>query len=223
MANWTMRKRLVGSGVAIGLAVALLGGAGTAEAQLGRPGAAAPVTYTNHWEMFGGITFADFQAGQAIPERMNLGGVEFNGTRWLTGRWGATVDFRGDAGTTEILPNPYEKNRALVYREAIMGGGQMRWLKNQYAAVNLHAFGGVSHGNFEEGIVAAPQEVGLYTNRTKPYVALGGSLDFNRTAYLAIRLSPDLILEDYGTELREYFGLSGGVVYRFGQRAKKKK
>jgi hypothetical protein len=97
----------------------------------------------------------------------------------------------------------------------------MRWLKNQYAAVNLHAFGGVSHGVFDQGVSVAPQVVGLYTNRTKPIGAVGGSIEFNRSAWLAFRLSPDLILEHFGTETREFVSVTGGVVYRFGQRTKR--
>jgi len=35
---------------------------------------------------------------------------------------------------------------------------------------------------------------------------------------MAIRLSPDLILEHFGTETREFFAISGGVVYRFSKK-----
>ena len=48
--------------------------------------------------------------------------------------------------------------------------------------------------------------------------ALGGSVDFNYTKNLAIRIQPDLILEHYGTELREFVAVSGGIMYRFGKR-----
>jgi hypothetical protein len=58
----------------------------------------------------------------------------------------------------------------------------------------------------------------MYTNRTKPMAALGGSVDINRSKNWAIRLSPDLILEHFGSETREFFAISGGVVYRIGKR-----
>ena len=179
---------------------------------------APPVTYTNRYEGYLGLSFANFQAGQNITQRMNLGGIEAQGTMWLTQRYGVVADFRGDAGTTPDFPNPYGNNRPLVYRETGMGGVQVRGPKNQYAAIDLHALAGVSHGVFDDGLTVSPSLVGLYTNRTKPMFALGGSLDLNRTSYLAIRLSPDLILEHFGTETREFIGISGGVVYRFGQK-----
>ena len=76
----------------------------------------------------------------------------------------------------------------------------------------------MAHGVFDGGTGGVPPEdVGLYTNRTKPIAALGGSLDLNRSKNLAIRLSPDLILEHFGTETREFFAISAGVVYRFGK------
>jgi hypothetical protein len=48
--------------------------------------------------------------------------------------------------------------------------------------------------------------------------ALGGSVDINKSKNWAIRLSPDLILEHFGSETREFFAISGGVVYRIGKR-----
>jgi hypothetical protein len=47
---------------------------------------------------------------------------------------------------------------------------------------------------------------------------VGGSIDFNRSARWAVRLQPDLVFEKFGTELREFVSVSGGVVYRFGNR-----
>ena len=89
---------------------------------------------------------------------------------------------------------------------------------------NYHAYGGVSHGTFDATLRAGQpgqpewsQVTGLYTNRTKPIAALGGSIDFNLLEELAIRLSPDLIFEHFGTETREFFAISGGVIYRFGK------
>ena len=162
-------------------------------------------------------TCQNFQAGQNLPKRMNLGGVEFMGTYWFTRKLGAAGDFRGEAGTTPVFPNPYT-TRPLVVLYTGMGGVEYRGPRNQRFAVDYHALGGVSHGDFTETPLPAGENVGLYTNRTKPIFALGGSLDFNRSKNLALRLQPDLILEHFGTETREFFSLSGGIVYRLGKR-----
>ena len=178
--------------------------------------AAPPVTYDNRYELYGGIQFMNFQAGQNLPKRMNLGGIELLGTYWLTSKIGLGAEFRGDAGTTPVFPSPRDLNgtsRPLVVLYSGLGGVQYRGPKNQRAAINFHAYGGLAHGNFtESGLVG---DVGLYPNSNAPLIALGGSVDFNRSKQVAIRLSPDLLLEHFGTETREFFAISLGVVYRF--------
>ena len=212
------------------MVAALLAGLMTvgAEAQQAKLGPGAPVTYANRYELYGGLNFMNFQAGQDLPKRMNLGGAEIEGTYWLTGKWGLAAEYRGEAGTTPVFSNPYVISRPVVYMNMGMLGAQYRGPKNQFAALDFHAYGGLSHGVFDEGTkgagpVAGPQAenavaVGLYSNRTSPMFALGGSLDLNRSKNWAIRVSPDLILEHFGTETREFFAISGGVVYRIGKK-----
>lgn len=205
-------------------------------------GPAAPVTYDNKYELYGAMNFQNFMAGQNLPKRMNLGGGEFMATYWLPGdHWftrniGVATDYRIVAGTTPVFANsgitvPNKiggtgiNNRPLVYLNTFMGGAQYRSkLRNQYVAVNFHGYGGVSHGTFSYSLqdLAVPLSeayaaTGLYSNRTKPMAAFGGSIDFNWAKNWAVRFSPDLILEHYGTEWREFVGVSGGVIYRIGK------
>jgi hypothetical protein len=191
-------------------------------------GPVAPVTYDNKYEIYGAFNFQNFQGGQNLPKRMNLGGFEVLGTYWLhtdipfLRNFGVGADYRIDAGTTPVFADNYVNNRPLVYLNTGMLGGQYRTpMKNQYVAVNLHGYAGVSHGTFTYSTKDVPPiylpTVGLYTNRTKPMAALGGSIDFNVKKNWAIRFSPDLILEHFGTETREFVGVSGGVIYRIGK------
>jgi hypothetical protein len=220
--TWKKNRTRAVSGMLLA-AMFAAGSAAMAQAK-GKLGPGAPVTYKNRFEVYGGLNFMNFQAGQNLPKRMNLGGGEILGTYWLTNRIGLAADYRGEAGTTPVFPsapippNPNYINRPLVYMNMGMLGAQLRGPKNQFAAINLHGFFGVSHGVFDGGTGGTPpQDVGLYTNRTKPIAALGGSLDLNRSKNFAIRLSPDLMLEHFGTETREFFAISAGVVYRFGK------
>jgi hypothetical protein len=199
---------------AAALAMATL--ATSAYAQNGKIGPAAQATYDNKYEVYGGINFMNFQAGQNLPKRMNMAGGELMGTYWITDHLGVAVDYRGEAGTTPVLPSPasFRPSRQLVYMNMGMAGVQYRGPKNHYAAVDYHALVGVSHGVFDG---PTNYDVGLYTNRTKPIGAFGGSLDYNRSKNLAFRLQPDLIIEHFGTEYREFFAISAGVIYRFGK------
>jgi len=201
---------------------------------------AAPVTYDNKYELFAGFNFQNFQAGQDLPKRMNLGGGELTFTYWLPGSgWvknlGVAADYRFDAGTTPVFPNggttSYSptnnatgiNNRPLVWLNTGMLGAQYRGPKNQYVAIDYHGYFGVSHGTFDKSFrninsnVDPFSSTGLYTNRTKPMAALGGSIDFNVKKNLAIRFSPDLILSHFGTGTSEFVGVSGGIIYRMGK------
>lgn len=185
----------------------------------------AHATYDNRYEAYGGINFMNGQAGQNLPKRMNFAGAEGLGTYWLTNHLGVAIDYRFEGGTTPVFANPIY-NRVAVFENIGMAGVQYRGPKGRYAAIDCHALGGFANGKFDSATtqyhgVAPPltaSEIGLYTNRTKPMFALGGSVDFNYSKNIAIRLQPDLILEHFGTELREFVAVSGGVVYRFGKR-----
>jgi hypothetical protein len=207
----------VSRGTVCALAAVMSGFCASAMQAQAKLAAAAPVTYDNKFEVYGGIGYEDDQAGQTLPNRVSLGGIETSATYWVNRRFGATLDFRGDAGTTLVFPNPYT-TRPLVVLYTGLGGVEYRGPKNQHFAVDYHAFGGVSAGDFTETPLPAGENVGLYTNRVKPMYAFGGSLDANRSKNLALRLSPDLILEHFGTENRIFFQISAGIVYRIGKK-----
>ena len=183
-----------------------------------------PVTYTEKYEVYGGLSFMNGQAGQNLPKRYNMGGGEAMGTWWVTPRIGAALDARFGAGTSPVLPGlqaaqPNGPTRVLVTQTIGMAGVQYRGPRNQRAAINYHALIGVSHGSFDWDVQQQfLRNAGLYTNRTKPVGVVGGSIDFNRSARIAIRVSPDLVFEHFGTETREFFAISAGVIYRFGKR-----
>jgi hypothetical protein len=223
-----MKKKIVIAAVLAGVLTTVC-----AQAQT-KLGPAPPVTYDNKYEVYGGMNFMNFMAGQGLTRRMDFGGGEIEGTYWLTRTWGLAAEYRGEAGTSPVFPNAgiYGIHRPLVYMNMALFGAQYRWVRNQHAALDFHAYGGPAYGVFNAGTAGAgPGDqynatenaylVGLYANHTAPIFALGGSLDMNRSKNWAIRLSPDLILDEFGTGTREFFAISGGVVYRFPVKKKK--
>lgn len=186
------------------------------------PGRAA--SYDNKYEIYGGLGFANGQAGQNIPKRYNMGSAEGMFTYWVGSHLGVIGDYRWQAGTTPLLPNPYY-NRVVIMQNIYSGGVQWRGPKNRYAAIDYHVLGGASRGTFDHalqnypgGSPVTPAQVGLYNNQTSPWAAAGGSIDFNYKATWAVRMQPELVVEHFGTETREFFAMSGGVVWRFGHR-----
>jgi hypothetical protein len=191
--------------------------------------------YDNRWEVYGGLNFMNGQAGQNTPVRYNMGGAEAMGTYWLTRKLGVAADYRFGAGTTPVISHFY--NRVVIMQNIFSGGVQYRGPKNRYAAIDFHALAGGTDGDFNYAVnhypggspvsaCAADQgkgtmiqgNLGLYCNHIAAYGAVGGSIDFNESAKLAIRLQPDLTFEHFGSELREYFAISMGVVYRLGKK-----
>ena len=216
-----MTKKIAMAAVLAGLLTTLC-----AQAQT-KLGPAAPVTYDNKYEVYGGLNFMNFMAGQYLTRRMDFGGGELEGTYWLTRKWGLAAEYRGEAGTSPVGPNAgiYGIHRPLVYMNMVLFGAQYRWMQNQHAALDLHAYAGPSYGVFDAGTQGAGPTpgvsatsnaniIGLYANHTAAIFALGGSVDMNRSKNWAVRLSPDLILDEFGSGTREFFAISGGVVYR---------
>lgn len=182
-----------------------------------------PVTYTEKFEVYGGLSFMNGQAGQNLAKRYNMAGGEGMFTWWITPKIGAAGDYRWEGGTTPVDPAAQVhgiQTRPFVTQNVFMGGVTYRGPRNQHAALTFHALAGGSAGNFTHSTngLDPTQYAGMYQNHTAPVGAIGGSLDFNRSARLAIRLSPDMIFEHFGTETREFFSISGGIVYRFGHR-----
>jgi hypothetical protein len=182
----------------------------------GKLAAAPPVTYDNRYEVYAGINYQNDQAGPALPKLVNLAGIEALGTVWMTGHLGIGADFRGEAGTTNVFPNS-QAGKPLIALYTGMLGAEWRGPRGQRAAMTYHAFGGVSHGSFNIND-RTDESIGLYSDRTKPFVAVGAGFDFNRSKKWAIRASPDLILEHFGSNWKDFFSVSGGVVYRIGKR-----
>jgi hypothetical protein len=189
---------------------------------------AAPVTYDNTYEVFGGLSYMRFKAGPYLVQGMNMGGGELMGTYWLhngAGRYiapnrlGFDADYRFEAGTTPVAVNAYNLNRTLVYQNILMGGVSLRGPRNQFFATNLHVLAGRSWANFSHGTLPAapPQAVGLYTDRSAFISAIGMSLDINQSKHWAVRLSPDLMLSRFGTYTLTDIAIGGGVLYRFGK------
>ncbi|SEF97792.1 hypothetical protein SAMN05421819_1544 [Bryocella elongata] len=200
--------------------------------------------YNNRYELFGGLSFMNGQAGQNLQSKYNMGGGEGQFTYWLgkgpVSRLGVLGDYRFEAGTTPTIPNPgnaqnVHLNRVLVMQHVFSGGVVYRGFKNRYFAIDYHAQAGASHGIFDHAtqnypggspVSACPAQqtagqtgnLGLYCNSTAPWGAVGGSIDFNQSSRFAVRLSPDMIFEHFGTETREYFSLGGGILWRFGAR-----
>jgi hypothetical protein len=190
------------------------------------------VRYNNKYEIYGGAAFSHFKSGPLLTEGTNLGGFDVQGTRWFTGRLGATANLRGYYGTQGPAPNAFNVHGPLVYEHLFLGGATYRLLAREHAALDAHALAGGAYGVFDGGLSgsgAQPRDVGLYNNGGSFASAVGGSLELNRSPRLALRISPDWIMTRYGgyttptivpsprgSFAQNEFGVSVGILYRMG-------
>lgn len=202
--------------------------------QLPPPAPLAGVRYDYPWEIYGGFAYSHFDAGPNLLQGANLGGFDARVVRELNTRWGIGANVRGYYGTSGAAPNcgscsgsgpnagPIEG--PFVSEHMFLGGPEYRLVRNEHAALMLHAFVGGAYGDFTRGLNGVPpQDVGFFSNQFTTAMAMGGSLDLNRSPRLVFRIAPDATLTDFGGNgFEEQFAISVGVVYRMGHRFKTK-
>ncbi len=209
----------------------------TIDANVNQNSTLSTVRYDNKYEVYAGAGFSHFKAGPSLAQGANLGGFDIQGTRWFTGRLGATANIRGYYGTQGVDPNPYGINGPFVFEHFFMGGATYRLLAREHAALSAHVLAGGADGVFGHalgnapvsGVAVQPRDVGMYNDGFSFASAVGGSLDLNRSPKLALRISPEWILTRYGgygtpsnapsafvTNNQSEFGVSVGIIYRLG-------
>ena len=114
------------------------------------------------------------QAGQNLTKRYNMGGGEVMGTYWLGPKLGIAADYRLEAGTTPVFPNPSYKPRACISKHFRRRSAVPRAEKPLRRGEPSCARRGASHGTFDSAVVNYPggspisaTGLGLYSNRTR--------------------------------------------------------
>ena len=184
------------------------------------------ITYDNKYEFYGGLASSHFNSGPALVAGTNLGGFDVQGTEWRGPRWGATANFRGYYGTQGVVPNRYGIRGPFVYEYQAMGGLTRRGPHNEHVAVDFHCLLGGVYGVFNSALWAPgffnlkPGQFGMFNNGAAFATAIGGSLDLNRSAHLALRVSPDYLLTRFKEVNQNEFTISVGILYRFKKQRK---
>jgi hypothetical protein len=178
--------------------------------------ALAGVRYDNRWQFYFGAGYRHFNAGPGLLQGANLGGPDMQITRRMSSHWGATGNVRGYWGTSGAVPNQWGIQGPLVSEYLFLAGPEYRGPRNEHAAVNFHALAGGAYGIYDSDLKGHPPgAVGFYNNGLVFGSAFGGSLDLNRSANWALRISPDVMVTHHGGQYQEQFALSVGVLYRF--------
>ena len=163
----------------------------------------AKVRYDNRYDMSLGFAYDHMKAGPTLLQGSNLGGLDMEGSYWLTRNWGIEASGRGYVGTSGAAPNTDGPGgtpiRGPVVKQYFFVGGA-EWLgpHNKHGAIIAHAmFGGV-YGNFQKDLLGNPAEtVGFYYNQLAPAGIIGGHFDLNRSDHWVFRITPDAVMTHY--------------------------
>ena len=191
----------------------------------------ANVHYDNRWDVSLGMAYDHMKAGPVLLQGSNLGGLDLDGSYWLSRHWALEGSGRGYVGTSGAAPNTFINGKGqaesiqgpFVAQYFFVGGPEWLGPHNKHGALIAHAmFGGV-YGKFEQDLRGQPPSlVGFYNDQVAPAAIIGGHIDLNRSATWVFRITPDAVITRYGinygsksTQTDVNFAISVGVEYRF--------
>lgn len=190
------------------------------------------VRYDNRYDLSLGTAYDHMKAGPSLLQGSNLGGLDMNGSYWLTRNWGIEASGRGYVGTSGTAPNHANINNSdlmgpMVKQYFFVGGAEWLGPHNRHGALIAHAmFGGV-YGNFEKDLLGNPTGVfDFYYNQIAPAAIVGGHIDLNRSEHWVFRITPDAVMTHYNfkepppstasySQFDVNFAISVGMEYKF--------
>jgi hypothetical protein len=192
----------------------------------------AKVRYDNRYDFSLGAAYDHMKAGPNLLQGANLGGLDAEGSIWLTRNWGIEGSGRAYVGTrgtapNHVLPGGGDLQGPVVKQYFFVGG--LEWLgpHNKHGDLIAHAmFGGV-YGDFDKDLLGNPPGVfDFYSNQFAPAAIIGGHLDLNRSDHWVFRITPDAVMTHYNftppppatssySQFDVNFAISVGLQYKF--------
>ena len=188
----------------------------------------AKVRYDNRFDLSIGMAYDHMKAGPNLLQGANLGGLNVEGSYWLTRNWGLEASGRGYVGTSGAAPNHDNVNGGPItgpfVSEYLFTGG-VQWLgpHNKHGDLIAHVMAGGVYGNFQKDLLGnPPQVVGFYNNQVAPAIIIGGHMDLNRSEHWVFRITPDAVWTRYSINYTPFitqndlnFAISVGLQYKF--------
>jgi hypothetical protein len=163
----------------------------------------AKVRYDNRWDVSLAPGYDHMKAGPTLLQGANLGGLDLNGSFWLSHHFALEGSGRAYVGTSGTQPNDLNGNGGdlegpMVKQYFFVGGIEALGPHNKHGALIAHAmFGGV-YGNFQKDLLNQPAgDFGFYSNQLAPAAIVGGHMDLNRSDRWVFRITPDAIMTHY--------------------------
>jgi hypothetical protein len=182
--------------------------------------AAIREVYSHLYEAYIGGGFLRFTPGQTL-QRMNEYNWNVGATRYFSERFGVTLDGRGNYGSAYVGINQYSDTA--IFKPAIsqytaMGGPTYRFFIHPRYSISGRVMGGAIVGNFSGDLGAfKPSGFGLYSDTTAIAVSASAPIEYNVSPGLGLRFAPEYVLTTFGSSTQNNFGVTGGLVIRWGK------
>jgi len=187
----------------------------------------ANVRYDNRYDVSLGMAYGHIKAGPTLLQGANLGGLDLEGSYWLSKHWGLEGTGRDYVGTSGAAVNDLSIKGPFVDQYIFAAGAEWLGPHNKHGALIAHAMAGGAYGDFQHDLRGAnPSVVDFYNNQFAPAAVFGGHFDLNRSPHWVFRVTPDALFTLYnanyntptstaGARTNWNFGLSVGVEYKF--------
>jgi hypothetical protein len=187
----------------------------------------ANVRYDNRYDVSLGMAYGHIMAGPTLNQGANLGGLDLEGSYWLTRHWGLEGTGRDYVGTSGAAVNDLSIKGPFVDQYIFAAGAEWLGPHNKHGALIAHAMVGGAYGDFQHDLRGAnPSVVDFYNNQLAPAAVFGGHFDLNRSPHWVFRITPDALYTRYsanyststsaaGARNNWNYGMSVGVEYKF--------
>ena len=176
---------------------------------------------------FGNPRVEPAQGLGTLLQGANLGGLDLEGSYWLTRHWGLEGTGRDYVGTSGAAVNDLSIKGPFVDQYIFAAGAEWLGPHNKHGALIAHAMAGGAYGDFQHDLRGAnPSVVDFYNNQFAPAAVFGGHFDLNRSPHWVFRVTPDALYTRYsanystptsaaGARNNWNYGMSVGVEYKF--------
>lgn len=185
-----------------------------------REAALVTETYTHRWEFYVGGEYMRFRPGPDL-HNSGMGGWIVGATRYFNPRFGIIADARGLYGNNSLGAVNGGGNNTYNAKFAVFPftiGPIYRFYGSPKFSVSAALQLGDIYGYFDKNTGPfPPQTVGFYPASNVGAAIASIHLDYNLSPGLAVRLSPHMLIDNFGGQVTHNQGIMLGMVYRFGR------
>ena len=179
--------------------------------------AAIHEVYSHLYEAYVGAGFTRTVPGSTY-QHYNLYMYDVGFTRYFNEKLGVTVDGRGNYGTAYIGNNPYNVNHPSISQYSGMIGPTYRFLEHPRYSLAGRVMAGAVYANFSGDTDRfGTALLNLYPDGTVFVASAAGILEYNVSPTVGLRVAPEFRLTNFGSDIQNGWGVTGGMVYRWGK------